>query len=139
MRVIVCGSREWTDYEMIDRVLSGYAHQNPVTVVHGGARGADALAGLWARNNGVPEVVFPADWKGSGKAAGPLRNKQMLASGADRVLAFKDGFDITMRRGGTEHMVSIAIAAGVITIARSHGGFFSVWSNEGALDLGITT
>lgn len=136
MRVLVCGSRDWTDYGMIDRVLNGFAQNSPtpITVVHGAAKGADSLAGLWARNNGCTEEPHPADWRGQGKMAGPLRNKLMLDTGVDRVLAFKDGFSLSMRHGGTEHMVSIAIAAGVITTARGHDGFY-LWRL--ALDAGF--
>lgn len=138
MRVLVCGSREWTDYKMIDFVLTDFALYNaPLTVIHGAARGADSLAGMWAHNHGVPEEAHPADWRGNGRAAGPLRNKQMLDTGVDRVLAFKDGFNLASGRGGTEHMVGIAVAAGVITIARGHHGFYAYWGNEGALDLGV--
>lgn len=114
MRVIVCGSRDWTDYDMIRDVLRrGVNHYGVFTVVHGGARGADALAGIAARSLGLPEEEHPADWRGRGKIAGPERNRLMLDLGADRVVAFKNGFDPASGRGGTENMVKIAQEAGV--------------------------
>ena len=138
VRVLVCGSRDWTDYEMISAALTSCALSgSPITVVHGAARGADSLAGRWARNYGVTEEAHPADWTGRGRAAGPIRNKLMLDLGADYVLAFKDDFDMTMRRGGTENMVKIALAAGVITTLRGHGGLIAHWGNRGQLELGM--
>lgn len=78
-------------------------------VIHGAARGADSLAGLWAKQRGVPEWAFPAQWDIFGKAAGPMRNKQMLDEGKPtHVLAFPGG-------SGTRHMVSIALSAGIWT------------------------
>ena len=45
--------------------------------VCGMARGADMYGGKWARENGIPVKKFPANWDEHGKAAGPLRNKEM--------------------------------------------------------------
>jgi hypothetical protein len=115
MRLLVCGSREWTAERHMRYVLEFYAniYRGELTVIEGAARGADAMAGSIARSLGVPVEEYPADWRGKGKAAGPIRNQQMLDTGADLVWAFKDGFDWTFTRGGTEHMVWIARKAGV--------------------------
>lgn len=137
-RVLVCGSRDWADYEMISAALSSCALSgSPLTVVHGAAKGADSLAGQWARNYGVTEEAHPADWTGHGRAAGHIRNRLMLDLGVDYLLAFKDGFDMTMKRGGTENMVRIALAANVITTLRGHGGLIAHWGNRGQLEIGI--
>lgn len=57
---------------------------------------------------------FPADWETHAKAAGPIRNRRMLEEGKpELVLAFKNGFDHTLSRGGTENMVKQAKALGV--------------------------
>jgi hypothetical protein len=45
---------------------------------HGGAKGADTIAGLIARELGKFVTEFPADWNRYGKGAGPIRNRQML-------------------------------------------------------------
>lgn len=80
-----------------------------LVIVHGGARGADRLAGAWAHDRGVTEEIHPADWAAHGRAAGPIRNAEMLASGVDLVLAFRSPGESR----GTDHMVSIARKAGV--------------------------
>jgi hypothetical protein len=46
-------------------------------VIHGGASGADREAELWARSRGISFISFIADWSTYGKAAGPIRNKEM--------------------------------------------------------------
>lgn len=117
-RVLVCGSRKWTDFGLLARELD-LVH--PGAICHGNAFGADQLAGLWAERHDVTCVAYPARWNEHGRAAGHRRNAFMLeAFGPDLVLAFKDGFDYGMRRGGTEHMVGIAQRAGVTTRVITH-------------------
>jgi hypothetical protein len=121
VRVLVCGGRDYSDYDYVRHVLydfcdthgladNEYKMPNNLTVIHGGARGADSLADQWAVVNWVPVEEFKADWKNQGKAAGILRNIRMLDEGKpDYVIAFPGG-------RGTAHMVSIAKKAGVSVI-----------------------
>jgi predicted Rossmann fold nucleotide-binding protein DprA/Smf involved in DNA uptake len=80
MVVLVCGGREYSNYERLSDVLEEVAgwSANGITIVEGGARGADALAKRWALENGATHVQVPANWKAYGRAAGPIRNKKML-------------------------------------------------------------
>lgn len=100
-RVIVCGSRTWDD----EFWLASRLAQLPAgsVIVQGGARGADRIAQKAARRLGFKVERFPADWETHGKAAGPIRNQQMLDAGADLVLAFWDGDS-----RGTQDMVTRA-------------------------------
>jgi len=108
VRVIVCGSRTWSDEAAIAERLDQLPRWG-LTIVHGGARGADNVAGLWASGAGVDVEPFPADWDTHGRSAGPIRNQQMLDAGADLVIAFRsDGVS-----KGTDHMCSIARRRGV--------------------------
>jgi hypothetical protein len=85
-----------------------------VAVIEGEAPGADTMAREWAEDNGVLPEKFPADWDRYGRAAGPIRNKQMLVEGKpDLVLAFS--YDLKTSRG-TRNMVTQALAANVETI-----------------------
>ena len=59
-------------------------------VVSGGASGVDAGGEAWAKKRGIPIKRFPADWKTHGRAAGPIRNRQM-AEYADAVVLFPGG------------------------------------------------
>lgn len=88
-KVLVTGSRDFTDVSIIQSAL---ADERPgsMLVIHGGARGADSIAGQLARDAyGVHEVIVPALWDKNGKrAAGPMRNAAMLDLKPDVVLAF---------------------------------------------------
>lgn len=88
MRILVTGSRDWADRVTLSGALDAAAAAGPCTIVHGGARGADRLAGEWARANGVAVQVFTADWNTYGRRAGYVRNAAMVAAGADVCLAF---------------------------------------------------
>jgi UDP-N-acetylmuramoylalanine-D-glutamate ligase len=112
-RVLVCGGRDYSDREAVARALLPYRPRKPATEVSdtililGGATGADAIAEEWADVWGVRKRVFPANWQKHGRAAGPLRNQQMLDEGRpDIVIAFPGG-------RGTADMVRRARAAGV--------------------------
>lgn len=109
MKVLVCGGRDWSDadgaYRILDRLSQEWGPD--VTIIEGDARGADRIAGYWARKRGHTNVKFRADWDAHGKRAGILRNERMLREGQPQiVVAFPGG-------RGTAHMVSIARAAGV--------------------------
>jgi hypothetical protein len=75
-------------------VLDGFdAVYGIACVIHGGANGADYIAGRWAQDTGgIPVEEFPADWNRHGNSAGPIRNQEMLDKGKpDLVVAFPGG------------------------------------------------
>lgn len=75
---LVVGSREFTNYKQMEINLDKFlSNQKEVTIVSGGAKGADALAEKYAAKRGYECIVFKADWKQYGKAAGIIRNEQM--------------------------------------------------------------
>jgi hypothetical protein len=106
MRVLVTGSRDWTDWPTIMDAIEALPRW--AVVVHGGARGADQTAGAFADAFGLAQEVFPADWKRHGKGAGPLRNQAMVDAGADIVYAFP----LPSSRG-TLDLIRRAEAAGI--------------------------
>jgi hypothetical protein len=115
-RVIFCGSRNWRSWHPILNAMLELATEHPdMVVIHGGARGADEMVDNYAHKLGLTVEAFPADWQGRGRAAGPIRNRQMLDAGVDEVVAFKDDFDYSLKTGGTENMVKIATQAGIPT------------------------
>ena len=107
MRVLVCGSRDWTDEVVVERALNGL---NLSVLIHGAARGADMLANdIVSRWVEAAIDSYPANWKKHGKAAGPIRNQQMLDEGKpDLVLAFWKN-----KSRGTADMIRRARKAGV--------------------------
>ena len=109
IRILVCGSRHWTDYKAIVRQLRPYAPH--CIVIHGAARGADSLAGRAADALGMSVEDYPADWSAYGRRAGVLRNQRMLDEGKpDLVFAFTPDME---RSRGTRDMVTRARKQGV--------------------------
>lgn len=114
MRVIVCGSRDFDDDELLSSELARI-YDSPersgghLVIVHGAARGADMLAGRWAQLvPGAAEEPHPANWTGYRNAAGPIRNCEMAKAGADLCLAFWDG-----KSAGTKDMITQAVCHGI--------------------------
>lgn len=112
MRVLVCGSRDWTDWKYLIRTLEEFHRVMPITLlIEGEARGADRMARWWAETRGIKVERYPADWDKYGKAAGPIRNTKMLKEGKpEAVIAFHE--NITESRG-TRDMVRQAENAGI--------------------------
>lgn len=81
MNILVCGGRDFIDTQFVYYALNLLHAEQPVRhLIHGAARGADSLAAQWARDARVPYVsAHPADWNRYGKAAGTIRNAQMLS------------------------------------------------------------
>lgn len=105
MTVLVTGGRAYNDSAAVVRALDGLGYVE--AVVCGGATGADFLAWEWAASHGVPVFVYRAQWRVHGRAAGPIRNQQMLDERKpDLVVAFPGG-------SGTTDMVRRAQSAGV--------------------------
>lgn len=104
--ILVCGGREFDDRELVFRVLDRVHRSRVISMLlHGGAPGADTLAGEWALSREVDHLVMPARWSTEGRrAAGPKRNERMfnrINPGYDGVIAFPGG-------AGTAHMTRIA-------------------------------
>jgi len=116
-RWLICGTRYYLQQSHLTRVmdLQLAAHRmtgasDPI-IVHGAARGADTLGGLWAKSRGLTVESYPADWEGLGTKAGPIRNQQMLDTGIDHGFAFYDR--PIWASAGTSDMVRRLRAAGI--------------------------
>ena len=106
MRIIVCGSRGWTDRQRIANRLFDLPGDS--VIVHGAAKGADRIAHQEAEKLGLLVEPHPADWQTQGKRAGVLRNEEMAVAGADLCIAFWDG-----RSRGTLDMIERAMRHGI--------------------------
>jgi hypothetical protein len=111
MRVLVCGGRDYNNAKSVFEGLDMlHSYRTISAIIHGAARGADRLAGEWARTRNILTTEFPADWDHHGRSAGPIRNQRMLDEGLpDLVAAFPGG-------AGTEDMITRARAAGIKVI-----------------------
>jgi hypothetical protein len=99
MKLIIAGSRTFSDYQRLCQVLAP-DRQHLTQVITGGARGADQLGYRWAWKHAIRHQLFRADWERFGRSAGIRRNHQMAQAG-DVLIAFWDG-----RSPGTRHMIS---------------------------------
>lgn len=111
MKVIIAGPRNITKATaetLVREALSKSGWVQKIThVIHGAAKGIDSAAhdvceGIW------PVTPFPADWNAHGKAAGPIRNKDM-ANNADALIAVWNG-----KSTGTKNMIDTATKAGLL-------------------------
>lgn len=106
MILLCCGGRDYRDRIKVFATLDAIHVKTPVTlVIHGAYHGADTLADQWALSRGIPRDPTPADWDQFKGAAGPMRNRKMLAKNPDLVVAFPGD-------RGTRDMVRIAKAKG---------------------------
>ncbi|QLF83442.1 DprA-like DNA processing chain A [Rhodococcus phage NiceHouse] len=98
-KLLVTGSRDWTDTRVVWNALDTLYYRNPddFYLLHGAARGVDTMASLWAGdrvheaglNISVKDFrVLPEHWEKYGKRAGMLRNIAMVDKQPDIVLAF---------------------------------------------------
>lgn len=115
MRILITGSRDWDDGGEIRRAIVAAAgpavHRTQITVVHGGCRGADQIAGSVARGLGMTVEVHPAEWNSHGIRAGYIRNRKMVDLGASVCLAF-----ILNGSKGATMCADLAEKAGIRTI-----------------------
>jgi len=114
LRVLVCGDRKYQHYMIINVMLDGFLLNYPnMVLIEGYANGADMIAHEWgvANLDEKNHLTFPADWSRYGKAAGPIRNQQMLVEGKPEiVLAFHNNINLSK---GTKHMIDLATEKGV--------------------------
>jgi hypothetical protein len=89
MKIAVIGSRTFSDYSLLKNTLNDFT--NPIDeIISGGAEGADKLAEIYATENEIRLSVFKPDWAKFGRAAGVIRNKEIIFN-ADYCFAFWDG------------------------------------------------
>ena len=80
MKLGVSGYRGFKDYHQFYREMTSFIeeHGKPDEIVSGGAKGADAMAERYAREENIPLLVYRPDWNKHGKKAGILRNGDIV-------------------------------------------------------------
>jgi len=102
MRIIIAGSREFDNYNLLyQNCEKAFSLQKIIEIVSGTANGADKLGEKYANEKGYKIKQFPADWDKYGKSAGYNRNEEM-AKYADALIVFWDG-----KSKGTKHMIDL--------------------------------
>lgn len=99
----IIGSRNFNDYNLLKGVCDNIRNKYDIThIVSGGAKGADSLGEQYAELNGLRKIIYLPDWEKHGKAAGFIRNKEIIRD-ADFVVAFWDGIS-----KGTLHSINLS-------------------------------
>lgn len=107
-QVIIAGGRDFNNYDLLEEKCDFYFSERlPSLIIVGGADGADDLGLKYAFCKSYDFKIIRASWDILGKAAGMIRNQQMLQE-ADALVAFWDG-----KSPGTRNMIEIAQAKGI--------------------------
>lgn len=104
-KALICGSRTWTDHASIAARVKSLPED--CIVVHGGADGADSIAGRYAAGRGMHSAVVRPLWDFYGRESGHIRNSIMLDLVPDLVIAFSLG------TGGTQGTIDEARRRGI--------------------------
>ncbi|WP_372663650.1 DUF2493 domain-containing protein [Amycolatopsis kentuckyensis] len=117
-RVLLTGSRAWTDWRVIGEKLDYLDLKYPdLMIVHGACpRGADDIADRYARAHGIRTERHPANWRKHGRRAGHVRNAHMVALGAELCIAF-----IRDASPGASGCAAMAEHSGIPTIRFTEG------------------
>lgn len=108
MKILCCGDRHWTNKGRIREVLQGYPIDT--IIIEGEASGVDTLCKEVARELKMTVISVPSNWNKYGKAAGPIRNKEMLDMNSSEVIAFHN--NISESRG-TKNCITQARQRGI--------------------------
>jgi len=108
--IAIVGSRHWPwqqigviKYRIGQIAVQFFGMTEDITIISGGALGVDSWAEHIAKEFGFQTRTYPADWDKHGKAAGYLRNEEMVKA-ADIVIAFWDG-----KSKGTKHSIDLTL------------------------------
>lgn len=96
MNIIIAGSRKIgiknkiQVFALFDKIFENLNldPQEPITIFSGKANGMDTLGELYAKQKGWAIRDFYAKWSELGKAAGPIRNEEMICAGPNLVICF---------------------------------------------------
>jgi hypothetical protein len=91
--IVAGGGRDlaWASELIATHLLRASNGRIVQALLHGAARGADHAIASAADQLGWPQIACPAAWQQHGRAAGPIRNRQMLDRSLDLAAALPLG------------------------------------------------
>ena len=104
VKLAIVGSRTFFDYKVLKKTLDDISTEHClsyVEIISGGAKGADSLGEMYAKEKGIPTKIFPAEWKKYGKSAGFKRNVDIIKN-CNVCVCFWDG-----ESHGTKHDIEL--------------------------------
>ena len=123
-RMIVCGGRNFDQYEYLEFVLDYIIRENGIEkddleIISGHCQGADQYGEDYAKYSEIKCKVFPTQREKYGRKAGPIRNSQMIGYTAESenpiVVAF-----ISSRTRGTLDTIDKARRKGIKVYSYSY-------------------
>lgn len=113
-RVIICGGRHFDNYDMLDNVMDDVMSEfdlsfSQIEIVSGHCNGADKLGEAFAKNHNIYCKIFPANWSSYGRAAGPIRNSEMISYASESTIPVVVAF-VSPKSKGTVDTVNKAKA-----------------------------
>jgi flavoprotein len=114
MKLLITGSRKASfeaDYEQLKAAIECYA-PNVSEILHGGAKGIDTLAQLYAEKHNIPTTVIKPDYeKHTAKIAPLIRNTELVALCDGCIAYYKES-----QKGGTLDTAKKARKAGKLLV-----------------------
>src|SRR5262249_33867496 len=114
MRILPTGDRFWNCHVLAATILRRLvARYGPdLTIIHGESTGVDESFATAAKGLGLHVEAYSANWDKHGDAAGPIRNGDMVRSGADLCIAMHQ---FLANSRGTKDCVRKALDANIPT------------------------
>ncbi|URC15152.1 DNA processing protein [Paraglaciecola Antarctic GD virus 1] len=117
MNLIIAGGRDFLDYKLLSdsvtKLIDDHYAPFGVTIIAGGALGADTLGEQYADEWDIQKIIKKAQWTRYGLSAGYRRNVVMASLGS-HLIAFWNGHSV-----GTKHMIDIAKDFGIdVTVVK---------------------
>ena len=116
MRALICGSRHWKDMKAIRTALQDLP--KGTVIVHGGDKEMDMIVDREARALGMEVEIWHADRERFGRRAAALRDKEVVASGVDRLIVFRRN-EVSL---DVERLVLLSMRAGVEVVIHGEDG-----------------
>lgn len=110
IKLAIVGSRNFTDNSVFNTLVDTWIkeHGTPSLIISGGALGVDNLAKQYAIAHNIPKLIIHPQWIKYGKAAGPMRNTEIV-NAATHILAFPShqgkGTQDTISKAQGKHVV----------------------------------
>jgi len=103
MKLGIVGSRDFHDYEKVKNfIFSSINIKDIDCIVSGGAKGFDSLAEKFADEYNIKKKIFPAEWEKHGRAAGFIRNRDIVDN-SDILIAVQKN-----KSKGTQNSIDLA-------------------------------
>ncbi|MBO4543591.1 MAG: DUF2493 domain-containing protein [Bacteroidales bacterium] len=132
-RIIICGGRHFDNYECLEDLMDDVLTDldldfSDIEIISGGCSGADKLGELYADRHNTSCTVFPTQWETYGRAAGPIRNSEMIKYAAaseipvvvafisDKTVGTNDTVNKAKKQGFTVYSANYSVVEASVSV-----------------------